>query len=101
MTTRDETLSQTAVEPTKPPTEEYQLQEPIDCDNADDAPDQQDWWDDTDVSGLINPEAFRHFLYSCNQLLENSDSDGDDDEAIPRTPDINTKSLPDKQPKLG
>jgi hypothetical protein len=44
--------------------EEHQPQEPIDRDNADGAPNQQDWWDDADVSGLIDLETFRHFLYS-------------------------------------
>jgi hypothetical protein len=35
----------------------------MDRDNTEDTLDQQDWWDNTDVSGLIDPEAFRHFLY--------------------------------------
>ena len=80
--------------------EEHQPQEPTDHDNAEDTPNQQDWWDDADVSELIDPEAFCHFLYGSDQLLQNSDSNGNDDEAIPRTPDINTESSPDKQPKL-
>jgi hypothetical protein len=52
------------VEPTEPPTKEHQPQEPIDHDNTDGTPDQQDWWDNTHVSRLIDPEAFRYFLYS-------------------------------------
>jgi hypothetical protein len=64
-------------------------------------PDQQDWWDDADVSGLIDLEAFRRFLYSCDQLLENSVSDGDDDEAIPHTLGTNTELSLGKQPELG
>jgi hypothetical protein len=88
------------VEPTDPPTEEHQPQEPTNRDNVDDTPNQQGWWDNTDVSGLIDPEAFCRFLYSCNQLLENSDSDSDDDEAIPRVSGTNTELSPDKQPKL-
>ena len=89
------------MEPTKPPTEEHQLQELIDHDNADGTTDQQDWWDDVDVSRLIDLEAFRHFLYSCDQLLKNSDSHSNDDEAIPRTLGTNVESSPNKQPKLG
>ena len=73
----------------------------MDHDNAEDTPNQQDWWYDADVSRLIDPEAFDCFLYGYDQLLENSDSEGDGDEAIPRTPDTNTESSPDKQPKLG
>ena len=73
------------VEPTEPPMEERQSQGSTDHDNAEDTPDQQDWWDDADISRLIDLEAFRHFLYGCNQLLENSDSNGNDDEAIPCT----------------
>jgi hypothetical protein len=80
--------------------EEHQPQEPTDRDNADGAPDQQDWWNDADVSGLIDPEAFHCFLYSCDQLLENLDSDDDNDEAIPRTSGTNAESSLDKQPKL-
>jgi hypothetical protein len=32
--------------------------------NLDNDPGQQDWWDDVDVFGLIDPEAFRCYLYS-------------------------------------
>jgi hypothetical protein len=71
--------------------EEHQPQEPIDHDNTDGTPDQQDWWDDTDVSELIDPEAFCHFLYSYDQLLENSNSDSNDDEAthVRQAPTLN------------
>jgi hypothetical protein len=101
MTTHGETLLQAAVEPTEPPTEEHQPQEPTNRDNIDDTPIQQGWWDDVDISGLIDPMALHRFLYSCDQLLENSDSDGNDDEAIPHASGTNTELSPDKQPKLG
>jgi len=71
------------VERTEPPTEEHQSQELTNHDDIDATPDQHDWWDDTNVFGLTDPEAFRCFLYGCNQLLENSDSNGDGDETIP------------------
>ena len=100
-TTCGETLSQAAMGPTEPPTEEHQPQEPTDRDDADDTPYQQDWWDDADVSGLINPESFRRFLYSCDQLLEDTDSDGDDNEVFSRASGSNTKPSPDGPPKLG
>ena len=100
MTTRGETLSQATVEPTEPPTEEAQPQGPIDHDNTEDTPDQQDCWDDANISRLIDLEAFRCSLHGYNQLLENSDSDDDDDEAIPRASGTNTESSSDKQPKL-
>jgi hypothetical protein len=87
------------VEHIEPPTEEYQPQNPAHHGNADDAPHQCDWWDDADVSRLIDPEAFSHFLYSCDKLFEDSDSDGDDDETIPHTLGINPKSSPDRQPE--
>ena len=84
------------VEPTEPPTEEHQPQEPIEQDDVNDTPDQQDWWDDADVSGLIDPEAFCRFLYSSDQLLEDSNSDGDDNEVISRASGTNTKPSPDE-----
>jgi hypothetical protein len=65
-TTHTEILSQATVEPTEPPTEVYQPQNPTHRGNTDDALDQHDWWDDADVSGLIDLEAFNHFLYSCD-----------------------------------
>jgi len=101
MTTRRETLSQAAVEPTEPPTEEDQPPNPTNRNDLDDIPDQQDWWDDADVSGLIDPEAFCRFLYSYDQLLENSDLDHDYDEVAPPMTGSNPKPSPDKQPKLG
>jgi hypothetical protein len=67
------------VEPNKPPTEEDQPLNPTNRSDLDDIPDQQDWWDDADVSKLIDPKAFRCFLYSYDQLHENLDSDHDDD----------------------
>jgi hypothetical protein len=88
------------VEPTDPPTEEHQSQESTNHDGVDGAPDQHDWWDDIDVSRLIDLEAFHHFLYGYDQLLENSDFDGDGDETIPRASNINIESSPGKQPKL-
>jgi hypothetical protein len=42
--------------------EQRQPQGLTDHDNAEDTPDQQDLWDDADVSGLIDPEAFCRFL---------------------------------------
>jgi hypothetical protein len=92
------TLSSAVVEPTEPPTEEHQSQEPTNHDGVDGASNQHDWWDDADVS--VDPEAFCHFLYGYNQLLENSDSDGDGDETIPRASNINIESSPDRQTKL-
>jgi hypothetical protein len=89
------------VEPTEPPTEEHQSQKPMHRGDTDDTPDHHDWWDDTDVSGLIDPEAFSCFLYSYDQLLEDSYSDGDDDETIPRASCINIKSSLDRQPEPG
>ena len=69
MITQGETLLQAMVEPTESPTKERQLQEPTNPDNTEDTPDQRDWWDDADVSGLIDTEAFCHFLYGYDQLL--------------------------------
>jgi hypothetical protein len=80
--------------------EEHQLQELTDQDNIDDTPYQQGWWDDTDVTRLIDLEDFCCFLYSCDQLLENSHSDSDNDEAILCTSGPNTESSLDKKPKL-
>ena len=94
-------LPRATVEPTEPPMEEHQPQEPIDRDDINGTPNQQNWWDDTDVSRLIDLEAFCHFLYSSDQLLENSDPDGDDDEGIPHALGTNNKLTPEKQPKLG
>ena len=95
------TLSPTAVEPIEPPTEEHQPQEQTDHVKVDGAPDQHGWWDDADVFGLIGQKAFCRSLYGCDQLLENSNSNDDDDEAIPCTSDINTESALDKQTRLG
>ena len=89
------------MEPTEPPTEEHQPQEPVDRDDINDTLDQQDWWDDVDVSELIDLEDFRCFLYSYDQLLEDSDSNGDDNEVISHALGTNTKPSPDEQPKLG
>ena len=47
----------------------------MDHDNTEDTPDQQDCWDDANISRLIDLEAFRCSLHGYNQLLENSDSD--------------------------
>ena len=88
------------VEPTKPPMEEHQPQESVDQDDADDTLDQQGWWDNANVSRLINPEAFHHFHYSCNQLLKNSNSDGDDNEAFSRVLGTGTERSLDEQSKL-
>jgi hypothetical protein len=99
-TTHGETLSQAVVEHIEPLAEEHQPPDPTGRDDIDDAPDQQGWWDDTDVSGLIDPEAFCRFLYSCDQLLENSDSDRDDNEVTPPTADSGTGPSSDEQPKL-
>jgi hypothetical protein len=70
-------------------------------DDIDNTPDQQGWWDDTDVTRLIDPKAFRRFLYSYDQLLKNSDSDGEDNEVISRVSGTSTEPSPDEQPKLG
>ena len=100
MTTHRETLLQAAVEPTKPPTEEDQPPNPTNQSELDDAPDRQDWWDDADVSGLIDLEAFHRFLHGYDQLLENSDSDRDDDEVASPTVGSSTGPSSDEQPKL-
>ena len=100
MTTRHETLSQAAVEPTEPPIEESQYPNLTNQNDLDDAPNQQDWWDDADVSRLIDPEAFHRFLYSCDKLLENLDSDHDDDEAMPLMAGSDPKPSLDEQLKL-
>lgn len=55
------------MEPTEPSSEEHQPPNPTDRDDLDNTPDQQDWWDDTDVSGPIDLEAFCRFLYSYDQ----------------------------------
>jgi hypothetical protein len=73
----------------------------MDRDDLDNTSDQQDWWDDADVSDLIDPEAFRHFLYSCDQLLENSNSDCDDGEVNSHASGSNSKPSPAEWPKLG
>lgn len=59
--TRLEKLSQVMVGPTKPPMEVRQTPDLMGQDDGDHAPDQHDRWDDADVFGLIDPEAFRHF----------------------------------------
>ena len=88
------------MEPTEPPTEEDQSPNLTGQNKLDDTPDRQDWWDDADVSGLIDPEAFCRFLYGCDQLLENSDSDHDNNEVTsPTAGSIARRSL-DEQPKL-
>jgi hypothetical protein len=81
--------------------EDHQPQDPANHDDADDAPDQHDWWYNADVSRLIDPEAFSRFLYSCDQLLEDSDPEDDDDEATSYMSDIKTRPSPGGQPKLG
>jgi hypothetical protein len=101
MTTYGETLSQVVVGPTKPPTEEHRPQEPIDRDDIDDTLDRRDWWDDADISSLIDLVALCRFLYSCDQLLEDLDSYGDDNKVISHASGTNTKPSPDGQPKLG
>jgi hypothetical protein len=80
--------------------EEHQPQELIDRDDFDDTPDRQDWWDNTDVSRLIDLKAFHRFLYSCDQLLKDSDPDGDDNEVTSHASGTNIKPLLDEQPKL-
>ena len=77
------TLSPATVEPIKPLMEEHHPQEPTDHVKVDSAPNQHDWWDDADMFGLIVPKAFRHSLYGCDQLLENSNTDGDNEEIAP------------------
>ena len=96
MTTHRETLLQAAVEPTKPPTEEDQPPNLTNRSELDDAPNRQDWWDDADVSGLIDPEPFRCFLHGCDQLLENSDSDRDDNEVASPMVGSSTRRSPDQ-----
>ena len=100
MMTCHETLSQATVEPTKPPIEESQPPNLTNRSDLDTAPDQQDRWDDTDVSGLIDTEAFRSFLYSYDQLLKNLDSDHDDDEAVLPTTGFDPEPSLDEQSKL-
>ena len=68
-TTHGETLSQATVELTEPLIVEYQPPNPMGQDDIDDTPDQQGWWDDADVSGLIDPKAFHRFLYSLTSYL--------------------------------
>jgi hypothetical protein len=101
MTTRRETLSQATVESTKPPTEEDKPPNLTSQSKLDDTPDQQDWWDDADVSGLIDPKAFRRFLYGCDRLLENSNLDRDDDEVALPMAGSDTGPSSDEEPKLG
>ena len=88
------------MEPTKPPMEENQPPNPTNRSEPDDTPNRQDWWDDVNLSRLIDLEAFRRFLYGCNQLLENSDSDRDDDEVASPTVGSSTGPSSDEQPKL-
>lgn len=54
--------------------------------DANAAPDQHDWWDDADVSGLVDPQALGHFLHNCDFLLEDLDFEGDNDQTIPWHP---------------
>jgi hypothetical protein len=95
------THSQAAGEPIERPIEEHRPPNPMDRDDLDNTSDQQDWWDDANVSGLIDLEAFHHFLYNCDQLLKKSESDCDDGKVTSHVSGSNTKPLPDEQPKLG
>jgi hypothetical protein len=45
--------------------------------------DWHDWWDDTNVSGLDDPEALGHFLYNCDYPLEDWDSKRESSQIIP------------------
>lgn len=89
------------MELTKPPTEDHQLQELTDRDDIDDTLDRQDWWNDADVSRLIDLEVFHLFLYSWDKLLEVSDSNGDDNEVTSHASGTNTKPSLDERLKLG
>lgn len=99
-TTQGETLTQATVEPIEPPTEEHLPINLTDQDDLNNTFDQQDWWDDANVSELIDLEDFHCFLYSYDQLLEDSNFDGDDNEVISHALGTNTKLSPDEQLKL-
>lgn len=88
------------MEHTEPPMEERQSSNLADRNDLNNALDQQDWWDDADVSRLINLEDFSHFLKGCDQLLENSDSNHDDDEVVLHMSGSNPEPPSDEQPKL-
>jgi hypothetical protein len=96
MTTHGETLSQAAVEPPKPLTEEYQPPNLTGRDDIDDIPDQQGWWDDADV------RTHRSSSFSSFSLqLRLADSDHDNDEVIPPMAGSDTGPSSDEQPKPG
>lgn len=72
-------------------------------DNIESDPDQHDWWEDIDVSSLIDLEAFHRFLYNCDHLLECSSSDDEEYDAASQAAsrDRDLRRLWDEQPKLG
>jgi hypothetical protein len=63
--------------------------------------DQHDWWDNANVSGLIDLEAFHRFLYDCNHLLESTSSNDNDYDVVSREASHELRRLQGEQPKIG
>lgn len=89
------------LDPTKLPTKDYQPQDLPDHGDVNDAPDQHDWWNDVDVSGIIDPEAFSRFLYNYDWLLEDSSFEDDSNESTLHTPSTDATLAPAGDPEPG
>jgi hypothetical protein len=89
------------VDPTKLPTKDYQPKDLPDHGNVNDAPDQHDWWNDADVSGVIDLKAFSRFLYNYDRLLEDSSSEDDSNESTLHTPSTDATLAPPGDPEPG